>query len=65
MVLTFECSDFVLCCSTACQEPVSPPTVYLPVALDSLLHQSYLSESGRFSVSGIVALLIFDLLLDL
>ena len=64
MEQTFKSSDFVLHCSAAYWESAIPPTVNLPIALDSLLCQSYLSESGQFSVSRIVALLLFDLVLD-
>ena len=49
----------------ACREPAPPPGIYLPVALDSLLRRSYLSESGCFSVSRIAVLLLFDLQMDL
>ena len=67
MEQTFKSPDFVLrcsaACSAACWEPAHPPAAYLPLAFDSLLHQSYLSESGCFSVSRI-AVLLFDLLID-
>ena len=59
MEQTFKSPDFVLCCSAACRELAPPPAVYLPVTLDSLLRRSYLSERDRFSVSRIVALLLF------
>ena len=65
MEQTFKSPDFVLHCSAACREPAPPPMVCLPVALDSVLRRSYLLESDRFSVSRIVALLLFDFLLDL
>ena len=65
MEQTFKSPDLVLRCSAACLELAPPTAVYLPVALDSLLLQSYLSESDQFSASRIAALLLFDLLLDL
>ena len=65
MEQTFKSPDFVLHCSASCRDLAPPPAVYLPVALDSLLRWSYLSESSQFSVSRIAVLLLFDLLLDL